>query len=63
MIYPRESPTVVGGLVLQHHLYMDTMADFPSLPKLDTVAKGSDAFCIDTSDVFILNGSDIWEVI
>jgi len=60
MIYPRESPTVVGGLTTQRHLYFDTMADFPDLPGLDKAALGSDAYCIDTQVTYILNSGGAW---
>jgi hypothetical protein len=50
--------------MLQHHLYFDTMADYPDLPKLDRAAPGSDAFCVDTGDVYILSAeSGEWEVL
>ena len=62
MIYPRERPTAVGGAKLQHHLYFDTMDDFPDLPGLDRVARGSDAFCVDTGEAYILRGDNgEWE--
>ena len=63
MIYPRENPTPLEGDRLQMHLYFDTMADFPQLPRSDRrAAPGSDAYNVDTGDVYILNGLDVWEV-
>ena len=63
MVYPRTHPTVVGGKTLQHHLYFDDMADYPILPPLSKVAAGSDAYCLETQDVYILSeGSGLWEV-
>jgi len=64
LIYPRENPTPLNGGKMQHHLYFDTMADFPNLPKLDRVAAGSDAFCVETGDACILRGdTGEWELI
>jgi len=62
MIYPRENPSNFGGK-LQLHLYFDTMADLPNLPGLDRAVPGSDAFCLDTSDAYVLNGNGTWEVV
>ena len=64
MIYPRENPTPLEGGKLQTHLYFDSMADFPDLPNFDRrAAPGSDAFCVDTSDAYILNSVGVWEVL
>ena len=63
MIYPREAPQNLGGGQLQVHLYFDTMADLPNLPGLDRASPGSDAFCVDTGDVYILKSTGIWEVL
>ena len=64
MIYNRENPTQIWNQTkLLLHLYFDTMADFPNLPGLDAIAPGSDAFCIDTGDAYILSGAGIWEVL
>ena len=60
MIYPRKYPTVVGGMTMQHHLYFDEMQDLPNLPKLDKVAKGSDAYCLETKMWFILSSNNVW---
>ena len=62
MIYPRENAVQIDGGKLQLHLYFDTMADFPSLPGLDRAAPGSDAYCVATQDVYILNSDGTWEV-
>ena len=62
MVYPKRSPTVVGGLKLQHHLYFDEMADFAQLPTLDKVAPGSDGTCVANGAVFILGGDGVWEL-
>ena len=62
MIYPRSNAVQLEGGNLQVHLYMDTLADYPYLPGLDKVAAGSDAYCLDTQDVYILNSSGVWEV-
>ena len=56
MIYPREGAVQLEGGQLQRHLYFDTMADFPDLPGLDRAAAGSDAFCVETGDAYILRG-------
>ena len=43
------------------HFYFDSMADFQSLPTLETVAPGSDALCVDTGVTFILRGdTGLW---
>ena len=65
MIYPRENPTPLDGSgKLQRHLYFDTMDDFPDLPGLDRAAPGSDAFCVDTGDLYILRAdTGEWEVL
>jgi hypothetical protein len=60
LIFPRKYPTVVGGLTLQHHLYFDTMADFPNLPGLNKAAKGSDAYCIEEKIWYVLNSGNVW---
>jgi hypothetical protein len=38
------------------------MADFPNLPGIDRAAAGSDAYCLATGDVYILNSLGVWEV-
>ena len=63
MIYPRENAVQIDGGKLLRHLYFDTMADFSNLPGLDRAAPGSDAFCVDTGDSYILNGSGVWGVL
>ena len=61
MIYPRENPTPLQGSKMQHHLFFDTMADYPNLPNLDRVAPGSDAFCVETGDAYVLRAdTGIW---
>jgi hypothetical protein len=62
MIYPSGNFVDLGGGKLQHHLYIDTAADVASLPGLDKASPGSDAYCLDTQDVYILNGDGVWEV-
>ena len=62
MIYPRTQATPVSGPIPQQHLYFDTTADFPNLPKLDRAAPGSDAYCVTTQEVYILSGEGVWEV-
>ena len=62
MIYPRENAKVITGDLPQVHLYFDTMTDFPNLPGKGRAAPGSTAYCLATKDVYILNGSGIWEV-
>ena len=62
MIYPRENATIINSGPPLQHLYLDTMADLPNLPGLDRAAPGSDAYCVATQDVYILNGLGIWEV-
>jgi hypothetical protein len=54
MIYPRESPKNIGFSNPQMHLAFDSMADFTDLPGLDEAAPSSTAFCIDTSDAYML---------
>jgi hypothetical protein len=62
MVYPRDVPTIAGGVNTIHHLYFDTMDDYNELPTLQTVSRGSDAYCVATQDVYILNGDGVWEV-
>jgi hypothetical protein len=61
MIYPRENAVDLGGGKLQLHLYADAAADVANLPGIDRAAPGSDAYCLATQDVYILNGSGTWE--
>ena len=63
MIYPRENPGSSSGKLIEH-LYFDTMDDFAELPGLDKAAPGSDAFCIESSDAYVLRGdTGEWEEI
>ena len=63
MIYNRENPNKIWNEEKeQYHYYFDTMTDLPNLPGLDEVAPGSDAYCVATQDVYILNGNGVWEV-
>ena len=63
-IYNREAPTPQGQGPVQRHLYFDTIAELAVLPKLNNAAPGSDAFCIETSQVFILRkDTGEWEEI
>jgi len=63
MIFPRENDEQLNDGKLKRHLYFDTMTDYPNLPGLDRAAPGSDAFCIDTGDVYILRGdTGVWGV-
>ena len=56
MIYTREAPENLDSNTgkLTVHLYFDTMDDYDELPGLDKAAPGSDAFCVDTGDAYIL---------
>jgi len=67
MIYPREKHSFLSGEKPVMHLNFDSMADFPDLVKdygLDKAAPGSDAFCVDTGDLYILRAdTGEWEVL
>jgi hypothetical protein len=53
-IFNQENPLCKYGF--------DTMADYPDLPGLDRVAPGSTAFCLDTSDAYMLRSdTGEWE--
>jgi hypothetical protein len=56
VIYARENSTLVGGAKLLHHLYISNPADVVNLPGLDLAAPGSDAYCVSSQDVYILDG-------
>ena len=61
MIFIRTEPTYHDSVRGQQHLYFDTMTDYTNLPTLDKAAPGSDAYCIDTGQVFILNSLGVWK--
>ena len=63
MIYPRENPVSIGGERLLLKLYISTPADVANLPDLNRAAPGSDAYCVSTQQVYILDGeSGLWVV-
>ena len=62
MIYQREKQIETGVGKPKAMLYLDTMDDFVDLPGLDKVAPGSDAYCVATQDVYILNSLGEWVV-
>ena len=56
MVYPvdpTENPGLHGGKRIVH-LYFDTAEEYANLPGIDKAAPGSDAFCVETGDVYIL---------
>ena len=63
MIYPRENPIDIGGGRLIQKLYISTPSDVANLPGLDRAAPGSNAYCVSTQSVYILDAeSGQWEV-
>jgi hypothetical protein len=65
MIYNREDPVTIGTAIgkLLYKFYISTPSDLPNLPGFDRAAPGSDAYCVTTQDVYILDGdSGQWEV-
>ena len=68
MIYDNIAPVSVGfdevthTVISRQSLFFDTMDDFDDLPDLTHTAPGSEAYCVETHDVYILNSLGEWVV-
>ena len=63
--YYSEPPvdTKMPGSKMKLQLTMDTAADLPNLPGIDEAAPSSVAFCLETSDAYMLNSAGDWVMI
>ena len=65
MIYNMEEPTIIrpGPRNMIYRLMMDAESDAPGLDHYDFAAPGSRALCLETGNVYVLNGDREWVVI